>query len=167
MSSINTYYYDLAFYLIDIHCPIFKISTNQYTIKDSFSFADWIKQDTEYDGGLMCSFDIKSLFMNVPLNFGQHRRPTYSNNNGSKMRQNWWARFTISSANDNHNTKGHCVIKTKDLNKNWLATWHFHQEYTKVTTFLRMKGKEVKTKVTPLLARLFETKDLSNIPAIK
>ena len=30
------------------------------------------------------------------LNFGQHRGTTYSYNNGSKKRQNWWARFTIS-----------------------------------------------------------------------
>ena len=30
-----------------------------------------------------------------------------------------------------------------------------------------MRGKELKTKVTPLLARLFETPDISNIPAIK
>ena len=50
--------------------------------------------------------------------FGQHRGPTYFYNNGSKKRQNWWARFTISIANSNHNTKGHRVIKTKDLNKN-------------------------------------------------
>ena len=60
----------------------------------------------------------------VWLNFGQHRGPTYSYNNGSKKRQNWWARFTISIANNKHNTKGHRVIKIKDLNKNWLATWH-------------------------------------------
>ena len=58
------------------------------------------------------------------LNFGQHRGPTYSYNNGSKNRENWWARFTISIANK-HNTKGHRVIKTKALNKNWLATWHY------------------------------------------
>ena len=43
------------------------------------------------------------------LNFGQHRGPTYSYNNGSKKRANWWARFTISIANNKHNTKGHRV----------------------------------------------------------
>ena len=65
------------------------------------------------------------------LNFGQHRGPTYSYNDGSKKRQNWWARFTISVANNKHNTKGHRVIKTKYLNNNWLATytWHF-EAYT-------------------------------------
>ena len=51
------------------------------------------------------------------LNFGQHRGPTYSyNDDGSKKRQNWWVHFTISIANNNHNTKGHRVINTKDLN---------------------------------------------------
>ena len=60
------------------------------------------------------------------LNFGQHRRPTYSYNNGSRKRESWWTRFTISIANNKHNTKGHRVIKTKDLNKNWLATWQYH-----------------------------------------
>ena len=57
------------------------------------------------------------------LNFGQHRGPTYSYNEGSKKRQKSWASFTISIANNKHNTKGHHVIKTKDLNKNWLAKW--------------------------------------------
>ena len=44
---------------------------------------------------------------------------------------------------------------------------NFHEVYTKVKTLLRQRGKEVKTKVTPLLAKLMEPKDLSNIPAIK
>ena len=63
MSSINTFNYNLASYLVDILRPI---STNQYTIKDSFSFAEWTKQH-RYDGGLMCSFDVSFLFTNVPL----------------------------------------------------------------------------------------------------
>ena len=63
VSSVNTYNYDLASYLVDILRPI---SINQYTIKDSFSFADWTKQH-RYNGGIMCSFDVKSLFTNVPL----------------------------------------------------------------------------------------------------
>ena len=57
------------------------------------------------------------------LNFGQHRGPIYSYNSGSKKRQNWCARFTLSIADNKHNTKGYRAIKTKDLNKNWLATW--------------------------------------------
>ena len=57
------------------------------------------------------------------LNFGQHRGPTYSYNNGNKKWQNGWGRFTILIANNNHNTKGHRVVNTKDLNNILLATW--------------------------------------------
>ena len=38
VSSVNTYNYNLASYLVSIFQPI---STNQYTVKDSFSFAEW------------------------------------------------------------------------------------------------------------------------------
>ena len=51
------------------------------------------------------------------LNFGQHRGTTYFYNDSSKKKQNWWKRFTISIASNNHNTEGHGVIKTKDLSK--------------------------------------------------
>jgi hypothetical protein len=37
VSSVNTYNYNLASYLVGKRQPI---STNQYTVKDSFSFAD-------------------------------------------------------------------------------------------------------------------------------
>ena len=41
------------------------ISTNEYTIKDSFSF---VKEVREFDPNLIiASFDIKSLFSNIPL----------------------------------------------------------------------------------------------------
>jgi len=40
VSSINTYSYNLASYLVHILQPI---STNESTIKDSFIFADWAK----------------------------------------------------------------------------------------------------------------------------
>ena len=63
VSSINTYNYNLASYLVHILQPI---STNQFTIKDSFSFADWAKTYT-HNNEMMCSFDVSSLFTNVPL----------------------------------------------------------------------------------------------------
>ena len=46
--------------------PILKpVSTNQYTVNDSFSFADEIRmQNTNL---YMTSFDVKSLFTNIPL----------------------------------------------------------------------------------------------------
>ena len=43
ISSVKTYNYNLASYLLRILQPI---STNQFTIKDSFSFADWPRRIT-------------------------------------------------------------------------------------------------------------------------
>ena len=64
VSSINTYNYNLASYLVNILKPI---STNQHTIKDSFSFADWAKTYKPTNDSIMCSSDVASLFTNVPL----------------------------------------------------------------------------------------------------
>ena len=63
ISSVNTYNYKLASYLVGILQPI---STNQHTVKDSFSFADWAK-NYNHSNGIMCSLDVSSLFTNVPL----------------------------------------------------------------------------------------------------
>ena len=63
VSSVNTHNYNLASYLVSILQPI---STNQYTVRDSFSFADWAK-NYKHDNGIMCSLDVSSLFTNVPL----------------------------------------------------------------------------------------------------
>ena len=58
-----TYNYNLASYLV---CILQPISTNQFTIKDSFSFADLAKT-YNHNNEMMCSFDVSSLFTNVPL----------------------------------------------------------------------------------------------------
>ena len=63
VSSVNTYNYNLSSYLVRILQPI---STNQFTIKDSFSFADWAKT-FNHNNEIMCSFDVSSLFTNFPL----------------------------------------------------------------------------------------------------
>ncbi|XP_078382309.1 uncharacterized protein LOC144664995 [Oculina patagonica] len=63
VSSVNTYNYNLASYLVSILQPI---STNQHTVKDSFSFADWAKS-YKLNNESMCSFDVSSLSTNVPL----------------------------------------------------------------------------------------------------
>lgn len=64
VSSVNTYNYKLAWYLVHILQPI---STNQFTIKDSFSFAaDW-DEKYKHKNEVMCSFDVSSLFTNFPL----------------------------------------------------------------------------------------------------
>ena len=55
VSSINTYY-NLASYLVRVLQPI---STNQFTVKDSFtcSFAEWAKT-YNHNGEYVCSFDV-------------------------------------------------------------------------------------------------------------
>ena len=63
VSSTNTYNYNLASYLVSVLQPI---STNCFSVKDSFSFAEWAKQYT-HNGEFMCSFDVSSLFTTVPL----------------------------------------------------------------------------------------------------
>ena len=55
----------------------------------------------------------------------------------------------------------------KEQRKVRITASNFHDVYTKVKTLLRMRGREVKTKVTPLLVRLLDPPDLSDIPAIK
>ena len=64
VSSTNTYNYNLASYLVSVLQPI---STNCFSIKDTFSFAEWAKQYTHNGAEFMCSFDVSSLFTNVPL----------------------------------------------------------------------------------------------------
>ena len=63
VSPTNTYNYNFASYLVSVLQPI---STNCFSVKDSFSFAEWAKQYT-HNGEFMCSFDVSSLFTNVPL----------------------------------------------------------------------------------------------------
>lgn len=63
VSSINTYNYNHASYLV---CWLKHVSTNQFTIKDSPSFAEWA-MTYSHNNEFMCSFDVSSLFTNVPL----------------------------------------------------------------------------------------------------
>ena len=55
--------YNLASFLVTV---LKLISTNQFTIKDSFTFVDWAKS-RKHNHETMCSFDVCSLFTNVPL----------------------------------------------------------------------------------------------------
>ena len=62
LSAIGTPTYKLAKFCDKLLKPI---TTNEYTIKDSFSFA---KEVEEFDSKLiMASFYVKSLFTNIPL----------------------------------------------------------------------------------------------------
>ena len=62
LSAIGTQTYKLAKFLVPTLEPL---TTNEYTIKDSFKFA---KELQSFDSKLvMASFDIESLFTNIPL----------------------------------------------------------------------------------------------------
>ena len=63
MSAIGTFNYKLSKFLVPILAPI---TTNEYTVKDSFSFA---KEICDMNAGdcVLASFDVKSLFTNIPL----------------------------------------------------------------------------------------------------
>ena len=62
MSAIDTPSYKLAKYLVPILSPL---TVNEYVTKDSFSFATNVRnQDSNC---FMMSFDIDSLFTNIPL----------------------------------------------------------------------------------------------------
>lgn len=64
LSAIGTPNYKLAKFIIPIVSPL---TTNNYTVKDSFSFAKEICE-LNLNHCTMASFDIKSLFTNIPLN---------------------------------------------------------------------------------------------------
>ena len=62
LSAIGTLTYKLAKFLVPI---LESLTTNEYTIKDSFTFAEELQS---FDSKLvMASFDIESLFTNIPL----------------------------------------------------------------------------------------------------
>ena len=62
LSAIGTPPYKLAKFLVPILEPL---TTNEYTVKDSFTFAEELKS---FDSKLMmASFDIESLFTNIPM----------------------------------------------------------------------------------------------------
>ena len=64
LSALLTFNYRLAKFFVPILTPI---TTNVFTVKDSFSFATEISNFT-HNGCVMASFEIKSLFTNIPLN---------------------------------------------------------------------------------------------------
>ena len=62
LSALQTPKYKLAKYLVPILEPL---TTNKYTVKDSFKFAtEIVEQDSN---NFMGSLDIDSLFTNIPL----------------------------------------------------------------------------------------------------
>ena len=65
LSAIGTHNYSLAKYLTDIIKPVSN-SKNQYSAKDTFDFISRIS-NAEDANKYMVSFDVESLFNNVPL----------------------------------------------------------------------------------------------------
>ena len=63
LSAIGTHNYNLAKYLVPILNPI---TMSEYCVKDSFSFAKELAELPITDC-VMASFDVKSLFTNIPL----------------------------------------------------------------------------------------------------
>ena len=62
LSAINTPTYKLAKFLVSI---LKSLTSNEYTVKDSFAFAEEIvEQDSEF---FMGSLDVDSLFTDIPL----------------------------------------------------------------------------------------------------
>ena len=64
LSACNTPNYNIAKYLVTLLTPL---TTNQYTIKNSYEFVQTITNISSINR-IMYSFDVESLFTNIPLN---------------------------------------------------------------------------------------------------
>ena len=70
MSCDNTFAYDLSAYLANILSPLTGISG--FTVTNSAHFVSTISSGTILDKEIMVSFDVKSLFNNVPIDAAVH-----------------------------------------------------------------------------------------------
>ena len=64
LSANNTTMYQLSQFFVKI---LSNITTNNYSLKNSYDFAQQIQSVINSDDFVMCSFDITSLFTNIPL----------------------------------------------------------------------------------------------------
>ena len=64
LSAIGTANYDVAKFLVPILAPL---TTNEHTLNDSFYFMNCLRGFDINDGYVMASFDVKSLFTQIPL----------------------------------------------------------------------------------------------------
>ena len=64
ISTIGTFTYNLAKFLVPLIDPLTK---NEYTIDNSVNFVNGLKNLSIPPSAVMASFDIESLFTNVPL----------------------------------------------------------------------------------------------------
>ena len=66
LSAVGTFNYELAKHLVPILTPL---TFNEYTVSDSFSFAKEIV-NMRFPGAYISSFDVVSLYTNIPLDEG-------------------------------------------------------------------------------------------------
>ena len=64
LSANNTSSYSLAKFLVT---KLSSLTTNEFTLKNSYEFSNYIKTIRNPNNFTMCSFDIESLFTNIPL----------------------------------------------------------------------------------------------------
>ena len=64
LSAINTVGYNISKFLVPI---LGCLTVNDYTVRDTFSFVNEIQQLTNCSKLVMASFDVESLFTNIPL----------------------------------------------------------------------------------------------------
>ena len=65
MSCVNTFAYDLFAFLANILSPL--TGNSDFTVTNSAHFASIISSENIQDNEIMVSFDVESLFTNVPI----------------------------------------------------------------------------------------------------
>ena len=65
VSCIDTFAYDLSAYLANILSPL--TGKSEYTVTNSAHFVSTVSNETILDNEIMVSFDVESLFTNVPI----------------------------------------------------------------------------------------------------
>ena len=63
-AAYKTPSFNLAKYLVPILSPL---TTNQYTVENTYKFAEEIQNQDGSSGLIMASFDVENLFTNIPL----------------------------------------------------------------------------------------------------
>ena len=64
VSSINSHSFNIAKFLVPLFRPI---SVSQYSINETFSFLQELFEQKYINNVVMASFDVTSLFTNIPL----------------------------------------------------------------------------------------------------
>jgi len=65
ISYVNTFAYDLCSFLANVYSPL--AGNLNFTVKNSTDFASTIASEEIQDHEIMVSFDVESLFTNVPI----------------------------------------------------------------------------------------------------